>query len=153
MGWWFCRRDHMSCSSVQNVESNMNFPPNICPQLGGVECIVVLFVEPLSVQVWICRKIHSSVFLCNPSTCIIWNCCCLEVFSVTRRSRSDSHYWLTDWLTYSALALTWLMLPWWVMIPTEDFTDVTLAIEDADSRASLTVRILRYEIEKGLRAV
>ena len=53
-----------------------------------------------------------------------------EVFSVTRRSRSDeSHsltYSLTDWLTESALALTFLMWPLWVMIPTEDFTDVIL---------------------------
>ena len=38
---------------------------------------------------------------------------------------SDS---LTDW----SLGLTWLMWPWWVMIPIEDLTDVTLAIEDTD---------------------
>ena len=30
------------------------------------------------------------------------------------------------------LALTRLMWPWWVMIPTEDLTDVTLEIEDTD---------------------
>ena len=43
-------------------------------------------------------------------------------FSVTRRSRTD--HW--------SLELTWLMWFWWVMIPLEDFTDVTLAIEDTD---------------------
>ena len=42
----------------------------------------------------------------------------LEVIVVT--------YLLTYWLTHSALALTWLMWPWWVMIPIEDLTDVTL---------------------------
>ena len=55
-------------------------------------------------------------------------------FSVTRRSRSDSRYWviLTHLLTQWSLALTWLMWPWWVMIPIEDLTDITLAIEDTD---------------------
>ena len=48
----------------------------------------------------------------------------LEVIVVT-----DS---LTHLLTESALALTWLMWPWWVMIPIEDLTDVALAIEDTD---------------------
>ena len=46
-----------------------------------------------------------------------------------RRYRSH----VGDWLTGS-LHWTWepalLMLPWWVKIPTEDFTYVTLAIED-----------------------
>ena len=50
------------------------------------------------------------------------------MFSVTRRYRSDVCDQLTDWL----VALTWLMRPWWVMIPIEDLTDVTLAIEDSD---------------------
>ena len=27
---------------------------------------------------------------------------------------------------------TWLMWPWWVMIPIEDLTDVTLAVEDTN---------------------
>ena len=36
------------------------------------------------------------------------------------------------WLTYSALALTWLMWPWWVMIHNEDLTAVTLAFGDTD---------------------
>ena len=40
--------------------------------------------------------------------------------------------WLTHLLTQSALALTWLMWPWWVMIPIEDLTNVTLAIQDTD---------------------
>ena len=48
-------------------------------------------------------------------------------FSVTRRSRSDVVYWLTDWW----LALTWLMWPWWVMIPKEDLTGVILVSTDA----------------------
>ena len=39
------------------------------------------------------------------------------IFSVTRRSRSDSRYSLTDGKP------TWLMWPWWVMIPIEDLTD------------------------------
>ena len=33
---------------------------------------------------------------------------------------------LTDSLTEWGLALTWLMWPWWVMIPIEDFTDSIL---------------------------
>ena len=33
---------------------------------------------------------------------------------------------VTDSLSKSALALTLLMWPWWVMIPIEDFTDVIL---------------------------
>ena len=55
---------------------------------------------------------------------MVWSLLCVELFSVTRRSRSDSRYW--------ALALTWLMWPWWVMIPIGDLTDITLAIEDTD---------------------
>ena len=47
-------------------------------------------------------------------------------FSVTRRSRSDESHFNTNWVTESALALTLLMWPWWVMIPIEDFTDVIL---------------------------
>ena len=35
-------------------------------------------------------------------------------------------------LSHSALALTWLMWSWWVIIPIEDLTDFTLAIEDTD---------------------
>ena len=50
-----------------------------------------------------------------------FTCICL-LFSVTRRYRSDEY----DSLTYWTLALTWLMWPWWVMIPIEDFTDVIL---------------------------
>ena len=37
--------------------------------------------------------------------------------------------WVSDWVSHSALALTWLMWPWWVMIPIEDLTDITLAFE------------------------
>ena len=48
----------------------------------------------------------------------------LEVMLVTE--------WLTDLPSEWALALTWLMWPWWVMIPIEDLNDVTLAIEDTD---------------------
>ena len=55
----------------------------------------------------------------NPKKCLF--------FSVTRRSRSDVVYWLTDWW----LALTWLMWPWWVMIPKEDLTGVILVSTDA----------------------
>ena len=50
----------------------------------------------------------------------------LTIFSVTRRSRSDESHSLTHSLSHSALALTLLMWPWWVMIPIEDFTDVIL---------------------------
>ena len=49
-------------------------------------------------------------------------------FSVTRRSRSDESHSLSDWVSHSALALTLLMWPWWVMIPIEDFTDVILKL-------------------------
>ena len=50
-------------------------------------------------------------------------------FCVTRRSRVIViTYLLTHSLTHSALALTWLMWPWWVMILIEDLTDVALAI-------------------------
>ena len=35
-------------------------------------------------------------------------------------------------LSESVSALTWLMWPWRVMIPIEDLTDLTLAIEDTD---------------------
>ena len=39
---------------------------------------------------------------------------------------------VTHSVTQWSLALTWLMWPWWVMIPIEDLTDITLAIEDTD---------------------
>ena len=39
-------------------------------------------------------------------------------------------YSLTDWLTDWWLALTWLMWPWWVMIPKEDLIYVTLVSDD-----------------------
>ena len=48
----------------------------------------------------------------------------LEVMRVTHS--------LTYSLTHLALALNLLMWPWWVMIPIEDLTDVTQAIEDTD---------------------
>ena len=56
------------------------------------------------------------VFLASPDA--------LEVIVVTDL--------LTYSLTQSALVLTWLMWPWWVMIHIEDLTDVALAIEDTD---------------------
>ena len=46
--------------------------------------------------------------------------------SITRRSRTDVVHWLTEWW----LALTWLIWPWWVMIPKEDFIYVTLVSEN-----------------------
>ena len=64
------------------------------------------------------------------------------MISVTRRSRTDA----VHLLSVSWLALTWLMWPWWVMIPKDalevtllteslyvssDLTDVTLVSEDA----------------------
>ena len=36
----------------------------------------------------------------------------------------------TDWLTDWWLAMTWLMWPWWMMIPKEDLTGVILLSED-----------------------
>ena len=40
---------------------------------------------------------------------------------------------VTQWVSQSELAdLTDDWWPWWVMIPIEGFTDVTLAIEDTD---------------------
>ena len=47
----------------------------------------------------------------------------LEVMRVTHS--------LTHSLSHSALALTLLMWPWWVMIPIEDFTDVTLVSDES----------------------
>ena len=35
-------------------------------------------------------------------------------------------------LTYWTLGLTWLMWPWWVMIPIGNLTEINLAIEDTD---------------------
>ena len=42
-----------------------------------------------------------------------------------RRYRTNVSYSVTDTVEPS-----WLMWPWWVKIPTEDFTDETLAIDD-----------------------
>ena len=56
-----------------------------------------------------------------------WILCCSALQygcilnSVTRRWSLP--HWLTKSLTYKALTL--LMWPWWVMIPKEDFTDVS----------------------------
>ena len=36
--------------------------------------------------------------------------------------------WVTD--TNEPTELTWLVWPWWVNIPTEDFTDETLGIDN-----------------------
>ena len=51
------------------------------------------------------------------------------VFSVTSCSRSDTGQWVSESISQWALALTFRMWPWWVMIPEEDFTDVTMAIK------------------------
>ena len=45
--------------------------------------------------------------------------------SVTRRCRTRRSHSLTG-----TVEPTWLLWPWWVKIPTEDFTDETLAIDD-----------------------
>ena len=50
---------------------------------------------------------------------------------VTRRSISYMSHSLSPSLTI-ALALTWLMWLWRVMIPLEDWSDVTLVFEDTD---------------------
>ena len=51
-----------------------------------------------------------------------------KIITNTRRSRSDVGHWLTD----TEFALNWPMWLWSVMIPLEDFTDVTLIIENTD---------------------
>ena len=66
-----------------------------------------------------CQSLFSFLFLLLEFQCFFASQDALEVMPVT--------YSLTD----SWLALTWLMWPWWVMIPKEDLTDVTLVCEDA----------------------
>ena len=48
-----------------------------------------------------------------------------SVFSVMRRYRTRVSHSVRHTVEPS-----WLMCPWWVKIPTEDFTDETLAIDD-----------------------
>ena len=48
-----------------------------------------------------------------------------HIFSVMRRYRTR-----VSELVSKTVEPTWLMWPWWVKIPTEDFTDETLAIDD-----------------------
>ena len=90
------------------------------------------------VQIWYILCTYIFIMRCTIIVHIYgWHCPgriffpkAVTFFSVTRRSRSDeSHsltHSLTNWLSYWALALTLLMWPWWVMIPTEDSTDTTL---------------------------
>ena len=47
------------------------------------------------------------------------------IFSVMRRYRTR----VTDWVS-NTVEPSWLMWTWWVKIPTEDFTDETLAVDD-----------------------
>ena len=51
----------------------------------------------------------SSMFVNRGTTefCKVW---VSHVFSIIRRSKSDSRYWLSYWVTESALPLTWLTL-------------------------------------------
>ena len=51
-------------------------------------------------------------------------------------------------LTESALALTLLMWPWWVKIPTEDFTDETLVSEDTYGDDVREIVVLVMEVDK-----
>ena len=46
-----------------------------------------------------------------------------------RRYRSNVSQWVSEWVS-DTVEPTWLMWPWWVKIPTEDFTYVTLTIGD-----------------------
>ena len=68
--------------------------------------------------------IFCRIFYNNIGHIDIW--CIFAVFSITRRSRSDVVHSLPD----SWLAMTWLMWPWWMMIPKEDLTGVILVSED-----------------------
>ena len=43
---------------------------------------------------------------------------------------------------------TWLMWPWWVKIPTEDFTDETLAINDTYEDDIREIVVLGMEVDK-----
>ena len=56
---------------------------------------------------------------------------------------------VSSFLPYWALALTWLMWPWWVMIPIEDLTDVTLAIEEVIKRW----KFLSDESYQGMKVI
>ena len=65
-----------------------------------------------------CQSLFSFLFLLLEFQCFLASQDALEVMPVT--------YSLTD----SWLALTWLMWPWWVMIPKEDLIYVTLVSDD-----------------------
>ena len=43
---------------------------------------------------------------------------------------------------------TWLMWPWWVKIPTEDFTDETLVINDTYGGDVREIVVLIMEVDK-----
>ena len=55
---------------------------------------------------------------------------------------SQSHFWTEP---------TWLMWPWWVKIPTEDFTGETLVIGDTQLREmvlEVVIWVLVMEVDK-----
>ena len=60
-----------------------------------------------------------------------------------RRYRTRVSEWVTD-----ANEPTWLMWPWWVKIPTEDFTDETLAINDTYEDDVREIVVLVMEVDK-----
>ena len=59
------------------------------------------------------------------------------IFSVTRRSRSD----VSESLSESAIALTWLMWLWWVRIPTRDLTDEE---DEEDDKSYQVMKVIKW---------
>ena len=61
----------------------------------------------------------------------------ISIFSDTRRSRSD----LSESLSESAIALTWLMWLWWVRIPTRELTDEE---DEEDDKSYQVMKVIKW---------
>ena len=58
---------------------------------------------------------------------------------------------VSEWVSQSVsdtVEPTWLMWPWWVKIPTEDFTDKTLVIDNTYECGVREIEVLIMEVNK-----
>ena len=107
--------------------------PSNCVKVHHLEKHFSIFFSKWKYMAWIIyMKVHhlGKKIIWNG---YVWKSITWEPFLVSQDALEVT-VWLTDWLTKlltpSELVLPWVMRPYWVMIPEEDFTDVTLVHED-----------------------
>ena len=124
--WWcYCKAKHVKMPPALRSQK----PIYVLPIQGNVRYLVGgkrLLNADSGVWATVCKELSMESFLGLKSKILSQNWQNLlglilsiqkYIFSVTRRSRLQEMMLVSQWLTFSTLTLTWLMWPWWVMIP------------------------------------